>query len=74
MAGKPRFFVFLYTADSGVLGEKTVLSGKSILSGKTLIQTRKLPVSFRVCISSFRDNTVVLRDDIQDNDKNRMKY
>ncbi len=68
MAGKPRFFVFLYTADSGALGEKTVLSGK------TLIQTRKLPVSFRDCISSFRDNTVVLREGIQNNSKNRMKY
>ena len=28
---------------------------------------------FRDCISSFRDNTVVLRDSIQKNGKNRMK-
>ena len=29
---------------------------------------------FRDCISSFRDNTAVLRDGIQKNGKNRMKY
>ncbi len=44
VVGEPLFFVFLDAADKGAIGEKIVLSGK------TFIRTRKLPMSFRVCI------------------------
>ena len=35
MGGGPRFFMFLYAADRGAIGEKIVLLGKSILSRKS---------------------------------------